>query len=56
MTFNIDDKSEEYLAGYCHAQYSVIWPCDDNKWVQEAVFCKATGYVGLVYFFQDVDE
>ena len=54
--FNIDDYSEEYLAGYCHAQYSVVWEDDNGKWVQEAVFSLTEGYQGIVYFFQDVDE
>ena len=56
MTFNIDEKSTEYLEGYCHAQYSVVWPCDDDKWVQEAVFSLANGYEGIVYFYQDVNN
>ena len=52
----IDIRSEEWLEGYCYAQSTIVWPSDDGKWVQEAVFCQIHGYQGLVYYFQEVNE
>lgn len=53
---NIDIKSEEFLFGYCYATGTIVWPSDDGRWVQEAVFDMANGYQGLVYYFQEMDE
>ena len=53
---NIDIKSEEWLEGYCYALSTIVWPADDGKWVQDPIFTLTTGYEGIVYFFQDVDE
>lgn len=52
----IDIKSEEWLEGYCYALGTIVWPIDDGKWVQEAVFTLPHGYQGLVYYFQDVES
>jgi len=52
--FNIDDKSTEYLEGYCRALGTVVWPYEDGKWVQDAVFTMLNGFEGIVYYFQDV--
>lgn len=53
---NIDVYSEEYLDGYCRALGTIVWPSDDGRWVQDAVFTLLNGYEGVVYFIQDVDE
>ena len=53
---NIDIRSEEWLEGYCYALSTIVWPADDGKWVQDPIFTLTTGYEGIVYFFQDVDE